>query len=347
MTTSGAGSSRETGSFRTAGTTRGIEIPHRGRQPRRSADPDIHPAVPARGRRRGKDQRRFGRLLAALQGTAADLLALLVPVDCVCCGVEDAVLCGSCAKSVRHLCRQPFRAEQESPALVEVEGTTKFGVVAAGPYRDELAQCVLSFKHLGQWRLADVLATCLGKAVETAIGSRPGYVLIPVPTSGRAYLKRGFSPLHLLLFCVRRRGLVPQCPSIDALEKRAEFPPYAVSRDSFRRLPALIAEVLPGKDGPARPAGQKGLGRGARASRVRGSMRVRRRFVVEVRGRRCILVDDVLTTGATLAEAARAVAAAGGVVCGAVVLAATRPPAYASRTAADDPPAVLTTQSKN
>ena len=45
-----------------------------------------------------------------------------------------------------------------------------------------------------------------------------------------------------------------------------------------------------------------------------------------VAGRTCIIVDDVLTTGATLSEAARALHLAGALVAGAVVLAATRPP---------------------
>ncbi len=65
-------------------------------------------------------------------------------------------------------------------------------------------------------------------------------------------------------------------------------------------------------------------------------MRVRRGlFAPEVTGRPCIIIDDVLTTGATLAEAARALRTAGALVRGAVVLAATRPPVTLDYGAAD------------
>ncbi|MFD0757733.1 ComF family protein [Arthrobacter ulcerisalmonis] len=56
-------------------------------------------------------------------------------------------------------------------------------------------------------------------------------------------------------------------------------------------------------------------------------MHVASRRAAQVGALPCILVDDVLTTGATLSEAARALHLAGGKVHGAVVLAATRPPA--------------------
>ncbi|WP_371818143.1 ComF family protein [Pseudarthrobacter sp. C4D7] len=189
-----------------------------------------------------------------------------------------------------------------------VDGTTLLPVVAAGVYRDELAQALLAFKRQGQHQLAGSLGRVLAGAVRSAAPRGNGILLVPVPTGTAAYVNRGFSPVHLLL------------------------------KEAARQLPGLdVADVL-GKKSASRlewsralglghgPGGQKGLGRGARSRRVRGSMRVKSGARARVAGKPCIIVDDVLTTGATLGEAARTLHAAGARVRGAVVLAATRPP---------------------
>ncbi|MDP3208693.1 MAG: phosphoribosyltransferase family protein [Rhodoglobus sp.] len=66
-------------------------------------------------------------------------------------------------------------------------------------------------------------------------------------------------------------------------------------------------------------ATQKALGVEERASNLRGAFAARRRLD----GRTFVLVDDILTSGATLAEAARAIRAAGGEVVGAATMAFT------------------------
>jgi ComF family protein len=247
------------------------------------------------------------RLLDQAAGAAADLLALAVPVECVCCGAEDRALCIPCDRNIRRLTREPFRAEQGAPALMDVGGTVLLPVVAAGVYREELAQALLSFKRHGQHQLGNSLGRSLGGAVLAATGSTGETCLVPVPTSNAAFLKRGFSPVHLLLRKVSRQ--LPDLPVANVLER---------SCTGVLQL----------------PGGQKGLDRGGRARRVRGSMRIKPHRRKRLDGCRCVIVDDVLTTGATLAEAARALHQAGAVVTGAVVLAATRPPDSASAGAA-------------
>ncbi|TLM76062.1 ComF family protein [Pseudarthrobacter sp. NamB4] len=263
------------------------------------ADPDLSPPLHWSGRHRSEHGSPLLRFSDQLAAAAADLLCLAVPVDCVCCGAEDRALCITCDRLIRRLTVAPFRAESGAPALMDVEGRVLLPAVAAGVYREELAQALLSFKRHGQHQLKRSLGRALAGAVRAAAEDFDGMCIVPVPTSTKAYLNRGFSPVHLLLAGARRH------------------------------LPGLAVEDVLAKAGGSAlqlPGGQKGLGRGARRQRVRGSMRVHRRSQGKVAGRRCIIVDDVLTTGATLAEAARVLDRAGAQVEGAVVLAATRPP---------------------
>jgi predicted amidophosphoribosyltransferase len=267
-------------------------------------DPDLSPVASAAARHRGDYGRPLARLADAAAAAAAEVLALAAPVDCVCCGAEDLALCGGAGSPAAG--RTPFGGQ--APALMAVDGSVLLPVVAAGPYRAELAQALLSFKKHGQGQLAGVLSKGLAESIRAAAGESPGLLLVPVPTSGSAYRRRGFSPVHVLL---GRAGL-HRAPAAGPLS--APTTVHALRKTGLR--PAV---------GGA--GGQKGLGRGDRAQRVRGSMRVRcGLFAPVVHGQPCIIVDDVLTTGATLAEATRALRAAGALVRGAVVLAATRPP---------------------
>jgi ComF family protein len=108
----------------------------------------------------------------------------------------------------------------------------------------------------------------------------------------------------------------------------AEFLAVPTSRAAWRRRGYDPVALLCKKAGVGHArvlrtsratASQKTLGSAGRAHNLHESMNAR----MPLHGRRFILVDDVVTTGATLAEAARAVRAAGGEVVGHAALAFT------------------------
>ncbi|MFH5878099.1 ComF family protein [Arthrobacter sp. NA-172] len=321
---------------------------------RRARDPDLADPRSDSGRHRGIHPVLLMRLAQGLGDACTELLAVVAPVECVCCGAEDSSLCGACARQLRHLCSSPFRAEGQAPALLSVDGSVMLPVVAAGQYRDELAQALLSLKHLGQRRVASVLAPALGRAIKAAVGETADLCLVPVPSSNAAFRRRGFSPVHLLLGHLLRRDALSGLHMRDALRKVGPGP-AGRSLALLARVERIAERVIGSSDasrgiGPGvqgRGSGQKGLGRGDRVRRVRGSMAVRLFRERSLQGRDCIIVDDVLTTGATLAEAARAVTAAGGSVRGAVVLAATRPPAGSGPSGEGSKERSRPTQTKN
>lgn len=270
------------------------------------------------GRPRGWS--RVWRMIAA---SLSALLSLVVPDECAVCRAPDHVLCPPCVRALRSATASPSRSEQHAPALVEHDGTVLVAAVAGGAYRGELAQAVLAYKRQGAPVLRSELAAALGRALRAAIGhstTRATEVwLVPVPTSTAAYVRRGFDPLGDLLSRLERHRLLPPGTRVVRVLARRR-------RRAGELLRSTVAAVRGG-------GGQKGLGSGQRRARLVGSLIARdtaspwrgngsRRLT----GRPVIIVDDVLTTGSTVREAARALESAGAIVLGAAVVATVRRP---------------------
>ncbi|MHA7275025.1 ComF family protein [Arthrobacter sp. HLT1-21] len=255
-----------------------------------------------------------------------DFWSLVFPADCAVCGASAAPLCPGCLREIRKATVQPFGAEGGAPALPQalMPGVTApasgFGdplpVTAAGHYRSSLARLLLAYKNHHRTAVGRPLQTALAGALHTAVaelrerGAATQILLVPVPAKASSMRRRGYDPLGLLLDGLARRGELPA----------GSRPARLVGYRGVARSAAL---ALAGHR--RRPQLQKGLGLAQRRANVRFTMTVRSRRD-PIPGAVCLVVDDVLTTGATIAEVTRVLRLHGAHVAGAAVVAATEPP---------------------
>jgi predicted amidophosphoribosyltransferase len=221
------------------------------------------------------------------------LLDLLVPNVCAGCA---ALVGGPCCPA----CRAALPATLLDRAVVLTDGLV-LPVAAAGVYGGGLRRLLLAYKERGRPDLLDVLAPLQARAVLgvlLASGSADVWsevTLVPIPSRPRTRRARG-ADVGLVLAHAASRHL------------RAGGWPVRVVRELRHRRAS---------------ADQAGLDRADRARNLQGSLVARSAASGTTGTAGVVLVDDILTTGATLREAARAARAGGHRLVGGAVLAAT------------------------
>jgi predicted amidophosphoribosyltransferase len=224
------------------------------------------------------------------------LIRAVYPARCISCGAlteDEFGLCGACWRdtgfiggTVCDLCGTPLPGESRQEAVhcddclriarPWARGRAVFLYAGTG------RRLVLQFKHGDRTDLAPALARWLARAA--APMAEAGTILVPVPLHWSRLLARRYNQAALLARTAAGLMGLPCCP--DALVRR--------------RRTALL----------------EGKGRDARFAAVDGTIMAHPARRAGIAGRPVLLVDDVMTSGATLAAATEALQAAGaGQVC--------------------------------
>lgn len=184
--------------------------------------------------------------------------------------------CGVAVAAQAGLCTQCW-STLEVPDRPEIAGLA-VPVYAATYYNETSRKLVLAYKHGGRIALSGVLARLIAARMPVAHEGKPPPLLVPVPLHRWRLWGRGFNQAALLANGLAHVGKGEA--AVDALVR-------------CRRTPKL-----------------GGLGREGREKVLAGSIRLGPGAATRLKARDVVLVDDVLTSGATSRACISAIAAA-------------------------------------
>lgn len=199
--------------------------------------------------------------------------------------------CPGCGRACAGLCHACASTIAGATAHT-VTAPTGLAVSAAAQNDAPWRGCLIALKERGAWQLGRPLGWALHLSCALALGARPirSLHLVAVPSRPASVRERGVDAAALLAGHAARWLDRAGCP---------------------------VQVVTPLRHA-RRTVDQAGLGSEQRRHNVTGSL-----VAASGQGRRCLLVDDIVTTGATLSEAHRALMASGWNVAGVAAVAHT------------------------
>ena len=221
---------------------------------------------------------------------------LVLPMHCVACGTPAPTdrrwpLCEACGREMAELIAAPYCplcGRRAGPYTVGPQGClfcrmypVRFGAaVRLGPYEGPLKALILRCKYEPQVVIAQVLGRLLAERLALVPWRDDVDVVVPVPLHWRRRVRRGFNQAQVLA---------------DEVARGAPRTGGKVTRRLRRRRPTPHQTNLPSAQ---------------RHTNVRGAFAARGRSD-GLRGRAVLLVDDVMTSGTTVAECTRVLRRAG------------------------------------
>jgi ComF family protein len=214
------------------------------------------------------------------------LLDLALPPVCAGCGQEGDAICAACLPTVATRARLPAGSPL---GLAEGPPHPLLQLEWCSPFAGTTRRALHALKYAGEKRFAVPLGAAVADRWErVGVG---GDVLVPVPVHESRRRERGFDQAALIAEAAAKRLALPWLPAV--VRTRATTAQYRLDRSH-------------------------------RATNVADAFAVDPHARATVAGRWVVLVDDVVTTGATLCASAHALLDAGAIAVSGVTVARER-----------------------